>query len=185
MESFRSPFGILPVIVPASLRGDTTVNICNSLSRTAGRKQKMFQLTKIVLSYLIVTSMASYFDHNSQNTFFWALLNFYFLESDSDLADRWWWDSTGLHSFPPGNSCPLVWWRGTPCTQDKVVNYLLEQRVLNDFIDDLAFSLLYHFGFSPTPFPLFRQYSKLDRRHTGRLRKRDNLLTRAMRGVRE
>ncbi len=47
-----------------------------------------------------------------------------------------------------------------PAHKDKVVNYLLEQRVLNDFIDGLAFSLWYHLAFPPSPSPFFRQKAR-------------------------
>ncbi len=54
------------------------------------------------------------------------------------------------------------------------------------FIEDKAFLRLYDMApvSSPIPFPL-SPVNKLDRRHTGRLRKRDNLLTGGGGGIRE
>jgi hypothetical protein len=43
-------------------------------------------------------------------------------------------------------------------------------------IEDQAFSPWYHFGSTLTPLP-HSPFSKLDRRHIGKLRKRDNLLS--------
>jgi hypothetical protein len=47
-----------------------------------------------------------------------------------------------------------------PAQKDIVVNYLIEQRVLNDFIEDLAFSPLYHLA---SPLLLPSSVGKLDR----------------------
>ncbi len=53
------------------------------------------------------------------------------------------------------------------------INVSSQQRVLND--EDEVLSPSYDLAPSPPPAP--SRVSKLDRRHTGRLRKRDNLLT--------
>ncbi len=52
----------------------------------------------------------------------------------------------------------------------------MNQREENDFLEDQAFSPSYGLVAPPPPSPVSKQY-KLDRRQTGRLRKRDNLLT--------
>jgi hypothetical protein len=54
----------------------------------------------------------------------------------------------------------------------ETVNQLLSGIVIYT-VEDQTFLRSYDFGSTPAPSPV----SKLDRRHTGRLRKRDNLLT--------
>jgi hypothetical protein len=63
------------------------------------------------------------------------------------------------------------------------INQQARQIVLNDFIEGHAFLLS---RLLAQPLPTRSPVSKLDRRHIGRLRKRDNLLTEKRgRGVRE
>jgi hypothetical protein len=52
--------------------------------------------------------------------------------------------------------------------------YHFYQRVLNDLYEDQAFSPSYNKAPPPPSPPPLSPISKLDRRHTGRLRKRDN-----------
>jgi hypothetical protein len=61
--------------------------------------------------------------------------------------------------------------------------FSVRQRVLNDLEKTRAFSLKYHLTL-PHPLPPLSPFSKLDRRQTERLRKRDNLrLDRGLGGV--
>ncbi len=71
--------------------------------------------------------------------------------------------------------CHRVYTEGTSSTLAKRQKHSRPESI-EWFIDDQAFSAVVWFGSSPTTLCSSSPDSKLDRRHTGRLRKRDNLL---------